>query len=112
VGLTQPPTHQGNFYKALVQSVLLYGSKSWTATMLATLNSFHNKVARRIAGLMPEVQDNAWYYPPLDQALKIAGLLPIKEYIRTCQNTVTAYIATRPILRLCETEATTASVYR
>jgi hypothetical protein len=41
------PRYVGYFYKATVQSVLLYGSEMWTVTpqMIETLNGFHHKVA-------------------------------------------------------------------
>ncbi len=39
------------FYKAVVQSVLLYGSKTWnlTKTVLARLEGFHIRAAYRMA---------------------------------------------------------------
>jgi ssDNA-binding Zn-finger/Zn-ribbon topoisomerase 1 len=95
------PRYQGYFYKAVVQSVLLYGSESWTMTpqMLAVLRSFHHKIARRISGYLPQRnQDDTWHYPPITEALETAGLFPIEHYIRVRQNTIATYIATRPIL--------------
>ena len=42
---------RGMMFKAVVQSVLLYGSKSWVVMgdMLKVLKGFHNWVVRRIA---------------------------------------------------------------
>ena len=46
------PIVTGKFYKAVIQSVLLYGSETWTVTpaMLRTLEGFHHRVVRRITG--------------------------------------------------------------
>ena len=48
------PRTSSMFYKAVVQSVLLYGSETWTlsATMLKVLRGFHNRVARKLSGFM------------------------------------------------------------
>ena len=94
----------GNFYKAIVQSVLLYGCETWTVTptMMKVLEGFHHKVARRIAHMMPYQVDGEWFYPPLKDALATAGLFPVKEYIRRRQATITQYVALRPIHQLCQ----------
>ena len=44
---------RGAMYKAVAQSVLLYGSKSWVVTgeMLKVLEGFHHRAERRITGL-------------------------------------------------------------
>eukprot|EP00978_Attheya_sp_CCMP212_P031988 scaffold122904_cov62-Attheya_sp.AAC.4 len=69
------PRVSGMSYKAVVQSILLFGSETWT---------------------------HEWIYPPiLEKALEEVGLWPIKKYIKKCQNTVAAYVATRPIFELC-----------
>ena len=46
-----PPKVSAKFYKAVVQSVLLYGSETWnlTKTALAWLEGFHIKAAYRMA---------------------------------------------------------------
>ena len=45
---------RGMLQKAVVQSVLLYGSKSWVVTgdMTKVLDGFHNRVARMSTGVM------------------------------------------------------------
>jgi hypothetical protein len=47
----KPPTVSAMFYKAVVQSVLLYGSKTWnlTTTALVQLEGFHIHAAYRMA---------------------------------------------------------------
>jgi hypothetical protein len=108
------PRFKGYFYKAVVQSVLLYGSESWTVTqMLAVLRGFHHKIARQISQLLPErINDTTWYYPPIKEALEIAGLFPVEHYIRVRQNTVAAYVAARPILQLCKDAKSSTASYR
>eukprot|EP00978_Attheya_sp_CCMP212_P003779 scaffold8023_cov54-Attheya_sp.AAC.7 len=46
------PRVSGMFYKAVVQSILLFGSETWVMTnpMLKALESFHRWVDRRISG--------------------------------------------------------------
>lgn len=94
---------KGMFYKAIVQSVLLYGVESWTVTpaILKALESFHHRVARRITGLTPRLVAGEWHYPPLAEAMKLAGLYPMKEYVRRRQATYADYLATRPLYQLC-----------
>ena len=43
-----------------------------------------------------------WEYPPLAAAMEEAVFEEIGVYIKRRQNTVAQYIATRPILDLCE----------
>ena len=91
------------FYKAVVQSVLLYGCETWVITpqVLAALGAFHNRVARRLSRRMPRLYQGQWIYPPVEEAREIAGLLPIEQYVRRRQRTLEDTIATRPILGLC-----------
>ena len=79
------PKIVGMFYKAIVQAVLLYACETWVVTprLLKALAAFHNRIARKIANMMPrKMEDDTWYYPPLEKALKKAGLHPIEVYIQ------------------------------
>ena len=98
------PTVSGNFYKAIVQSVLLYGSETWvwTESMRLTLQGFHHRVARRLSGLMPRLVSGEWHYPPIEEALATAGLEPLEVYIARRRETLLAQITSRPIYRICE----------
>ena len=89
----------GLFYKAIVQSVSLHGCETWVITpqMMQVLASFHNKCARRIAGMMPYLVDGQWVYPDVQKARKKAGLHSMEHYIRKRQNAIVQCIATRPI---------------
>eukprot|EP00978_Attheya_sp_CCMP212_P011353 scaffold28024_cov58-Attheya_sp.AAC.1 len=46
------PRVPGMFYKAVVQSILLFGSETWVVTkpMLQALEGFYHRVARRTEG--------------------------------------------------------------
>ena len=99
------PKVSGNFYKAVAQAVLIFGAETWALTqrMNKALDSFQSRVARRLTGKQPRrKKDGSWDYPPLAEALGEAGLEGIRKSITWRQNTVTQYIATRPILDLCE----------
>ena len=75
-----------NFYKAVVQAVLLYGSETWTLTsaMMAKLNSFHHQCARNICGenIHPDCRSPGhWICPSTITILSKVGLKTISEYI-------------------------------
>jgi hypothetical protein len=83
------------FCKAVIHSVFLYGFEMWaiTKSMLKVLERFHHRVARRLSGLMLRY--------PLADALQIAGLFPMEEYVSRCHNRLADYVTTRPIFELC-----------
>lgn len=97
------PVISGKFYKAVVQAVLLYGSDTWvwTEPMLNALRGFHHRVARRLSGRVPRLQNGTWVYPPIDGALRAAGLWPIEEYIARRRRTTLRQVEGRPIYQLC-----------
>ena len=95
----------GNFYKAVAQAVLLFRAKTWVLTqrMKKALDRFQCRVVRRLARKLPQRRtDGSWDYLPLAEALGEAGLEGIRNLVTRRQNTVAQYIATRPILDLCE----------
>lgn len=59
----------GIFYKAVVQAVLLYGCETWVVTpaVLAALEGFHHRVARRLSGRQPRYLPgrDEWVFPPI-----------------------------------------------
>jgi hypothetical protein len=93
----------GMFYKAVVQSVLLFGSESWvwSQSMVQTVEGFHNRVARRLSGKMPVLIHGTWVYPPIAEALEAAALFPIERYIASRRGTVHTYVQRRPIYEIC-----------
>ena len=100
------PKVSGMFYKAIVHSVLLlFSSKTWvlvtpTMTLLHQLESFHSAATRQI--LLPgkrratlHVQTCVWRKcPPVMEAMTLAGVKPILEYIQVRQDTIAQYVMT------------------
>ncbi len=98
------PQAMASFYKAIVQSVLLYGSESWVLNkrMLLSLESFHRRCARFITGRhIKENADGTWTYPDSKTTLSQAGMQPIDEYIRRRVLTVMDYSKERLIYKQC-----------
>ena len=99
------PRAMACFYKAIIQSVLLYGSKSWVLTRrtLQKLNSFHHCCARFITGRhIQENPDGTWTCPSTVETLEQAGLWTIQEYIQRRVDTITPYAQERDIFRKCQ----------
>ena len=73
------------FYKAVVQSVLLYGSKTWnlTQTALARLEGFHIRAAYQMAKEhKPRKGPNhVWVYSVTSNVLKECGMNSNAHYI-------------------------------
>ena len=93
------------FYIAVTQAVFLFGSETWvlTARMEKALDSFQSRVARKITGRQPrQRKDRNLFYPQLAGVMKETGMVGIQTSILRRQNTVAQFIATRPILDLCE----------
>ena len=75
---------RGAMYKAVAQSVLLYGREIWEVTgyMLKVLEGFHYRAARHITGLMAKRGAvGEWEYPLLVGEMEAAGLHLICVYI-------------------------------
>ena len=99
------PKVSQTFYIAVTQAVFLLGSEIWalTARMEKDLDSFQSRVARKITGRhLRRGKDRTWYQPSLEGAMKEAGIVRIRTSILQRKNTVAQFIATRPILDLCE----------
>ena len=99
------PKTCGHLYVAVVQSLLLYGAETWVITpdMLSLLSGFHNRCARRIAGMHPRLdrRTNIWVRGDMKEVTELTGLLPIEDYLEKRQHTIAQYVATRPIYDLC-----------
>ena len=99
------PKVSRTFYIAVTQSVLLFESETWvlTAKMEKSLDTFQARVARNLTGRQPRRGiDGTWYYPSLAGSMKEAGIVRIQTSILQRKNTAAQFIATRPILDLCE----------
>jgi hypothetical protein len=80
------PKTSSNFYKAVVQAILLYASETWNITdqQLTSLNGFHNKVTRhisdhRIRRIHPS--SDVWLYPDIEKARKATNIKQLSTYI-------------------------------
>ena len=91
------------FYWATVQSILLYGSETWTVAPadLAMMEGFHVQADRRMAGMLPRKTGGTWKYPKSRGVLEAVGLRPVKHYIAVRRNTIARWIIHRPIFDLC-----------
>ena len=96
----------GYFYKAVVQSVLLYCCETWVKTdrVMQALRGFHNRVARRLSGhgATYDRSSKRWTWPPIEGALRAAGLRSIDHYVAVRERNFVDSFATRPILDLCK----------
>ena len=99
------PRISESLYKAVVQQVMLFGAETWVVTpkMERALSGFLHGAVRRLTGRQVRREKNGdWYYPSLVGVMREAGLADIRKSIANRQNTVAQYIATRPLLDLCE----------
>jgi hypothetical protein len=105
-GENATPRVADKLYKAVVQSVLLYGSKTWnlTQTVLARLEGFHIRAAYGMArkhkprkGLFGKLK-----YPSMKDVLEECDLHSVKDYIDTGCSTIAMYVVNRPILQECQ----------
>jgi hypothetical protein len=101
-----PPRVSAKFYKAIVQSVLLYGSETWVLSMasLARLEGFHLRTAYRMAKKHVPWQGprQQWVYPPSDKVLEECGMHTIKHYIDVRREAIAKYVVDRSILAECQ----------
>ena len=98
------PRVMGYFYKAIIQTVLLYGSESWTlmGRMIGRLRSFHHRVARYITGRhIKELEDGTYFCPSMKEVLKAAGMETIEVYMDRRRNTVRKYAGTSAVYGRC-----------
>jgi hypothetical protein len=99
------PFVAARFYQAIIQTILLYGSKLWVIswTAMAQLKGFHISAAYRMAKKnRPKRGPNReWIYPRSEDVLKECGMKTMEEYILACWQTIAVYVVTRPILDKC-----------
>jgi exonuclease III len=96
----------GYFYKAVVQSVLLYACETWTVTkkMLGLLEGFHHRIARQIASQPTRFNlvTEEWYVPPAAFALEAAALLPMPQYLLKRRQYLLNWVQHQPLYQLCQ----------
>ena len=100
------PQVSAMFYKAVVQSLLLYGSETWnlTTTALAWLEGFHIRAAYWMAKVHKPRRgpNHVWVYPATSNVLKECGMHTISHYIGVRQETIFQYVVDRPIHVACK----------
>jgi hypothetical protein len=99
------PRVMATFYKAIIQSVLLYGAETWVLTkrMMQPLRSFHRRCARHLTGrfIKLDATTGEWIYPDSETTLREAGFWTIEEYIDRRKNTIKSYARERAIYEQC-----------
>ncbi len=99
-----PPRACSVFYKATVQLILLFGSKTWNLSpvSLKSLEGFHIRAAWRMAGKRPmKLPDGTWTYPNLAAVLDEVRLKTIAHYIGMQRQHIASYIVDKPIVQSC-----------
>jgi hypothetical protein len=100
-----PPKVSAKFYKAVVQSVLLYDRKTWnlTTTALARLEGFHIRAANRMAEKHKPKKGlyHKWVYPQSFDTLQECGMATILHYINVRRATIFQYVVDWPIYKAC-----------
>ena len=87
----------GFFFRAAIQSVLLFGVDTWVVNphMVRVLGGLQDQVARQLTGRIPRQRlDRKWEYTLAEAAREKAGFELMETYIRQSQNTVALYMAT------------------
>jgi hypothetical protein len=79
------PHVAATFYEAIVQAIILYGSKTWVLswTALALLEGFHFRAAYRMAKMHKPKRGpgRVWIYPRVVDVLHECGMKTMEEYI-------------------------------
>ncbi len=100
-----PPRTSAKFYQAIVQSVLLYGSKTWVLSkaVMARLEDFHIHVAYWMAKehVPQQGPHHLWAYPSSDQVHKECGMHTIQHYIKVQHQMIARYVVDRSIFADC-----------
>ncbi len=96
-----PPRVSAKFYKAIVQSVLLYGRETWVLSpaALARLEGFHIRAAYRMAKEHVPWRGplQQWVYPSSEAVLEECGMHSIEHYIDVRRETIAKYVVGRSI---------------
>ena len=100
------PGVAAKFYKAVVQSMLLYGIKTWNLTkaVLTQMEGFHVRAAYKMAQKHKPCKGlfGKWKYPSMKDVLKKCGLHLVEEYIQTHRTTMAMYVVDRPLYLECK----------
>ena len=101
-----PPQVSEKFYKAIVQSVLLYGSETWVLSkaVLARLKGFHIRATYKMENIhVPcRAAHRQWIYPPSDKVLEECGMHMIQHHFDVRRETIAKYVMNRSIFAECK----------
>ena len=101
-----PPRVSTKFYKAIVQSVLLYGSKMWVLSpaVMARFEGFHIRAVYRMATehTPRRGMNHQWTYPSSKKVLEECGMHMIRHYINVRKETIAKYVVGCTILAECQ----------
>ncbi len=98
------PCACGIFYKATVQSILLFGRETWNLSpvSLKCLEGFHLTAPWHMAGKRPKkLPDGTWTYPISAAVLDKVRLKTIAHYIGMRRQHIASYIVDKPIFQSC-----------
>jgi hypothetical protein len=94
------------FYKATIQTVLLFGSETWVITdeILQMLTSFHHGIARQLTGRYPRpIPDtDDWIHPSIRETRRLAGLFTMEEYLSKRRIYLEQYVQHLQLLTECQ----------
>ena len=101
------------FYRATVQSILLYGSETWTVAPadLTMMEGFYVQAARCMVGMMPRKTGGVWKYPKSRRVLSAVGLRSMKHYIGVRRHTIGQWITHWPIFDVAPIRAVSPRPY-
>ncbi len=96
------PHVTATFHKAVVQAILLYGSKTWVLSRmaLARLEVFHICATYQMAKMHKPKwgPGRTWIYPRSVDILEECSLKTMEKYINIRRQAIVVYVATGPIL--------------
>ena len=91
------------FYKAVVMTELLYGSKSWNVpkAKMTSLNCFHVAVVRNLTGgFSRQLPNGKWYYLNSHHVLRAARLHKVVKYVGVRIRGILREIKDHPVVEL------------
>ena len=83
---------------------MLYELETWVTKLCIgrVLGKLHHREARRLMGKQHwRGWDGGWLHPTMENTMAEAGLQEVETYLSRHHNTVTQFIASRPIMDLC-----------
>ena len=101
------PIVSEKFYRVVVQAVLLLGAETWvlTATVLQKLEGVNVGFLRQVAGMTARKMGvDTWQKEGAERVVQAIGTNPMQEYIEKKKETVTEWLALRPVSKVCAKE--------